>query len=78
MRRPHDPNDPLLTPEERAAVRAQRIALGLSCLDCGLVLNITASTYWNRERGKQNMYASHRDKLMKFFDARAKEKADRA
>ena len=73
MSNPHDPNDPVLTPEEREAIRAQRIALGLTTLDCGLVLNSTAANYSARERGRQNMYASHRDKLLKFFAARAED-----
>lgn len=73
MSRPHDPSDPELTAEQRADIKAQRIALGLTHLDCGLVLNCTASNYGNRENGRQHMYESHRQKLMKFFDARRKE-----
>lgn len=73
MSKPHDPNDPVLTPEERESVRAQRIALGLTNLDCGIVLNMSASNYGCKERGVQKMYASHRRKLMKFFAARAEE-----
>ena len=78
MSRPHDPSDPELTAEQRADIRAQRLALGLAQIDCAIVLNATSSNYGRMELGKQHMYESHRQKLLKFFDARRKEKAHKA